>query len=61
LLAAYWDGVYHCANCPRTHTDPSAFDVDARVKSLGHIKGNTWVLCPNCHREKSLANGDMAA
>jgi 5-methylcytosine-specific restriction endonuclease McrA len=51
-----------CNHCGRESDDPSFFDVDhvlAKSKKGTDDYSNLEVLCPNCHREKSLRENDL--
>ncbi len=52
-----------CNHCDRESDNPSFFDVDhvlAMSKNGSSDISNLEILCPSCHREKSLREGDMA-
>lgn len=57
LLASYDGECYCCAHCTFRDADPKMFDVDQIVRGKGHKPGNIAVLCPTCHRRKTLRDG----
>lgn len=56
------EGLWHCAKCEKPHELREFFDLDHIVpRSQGglDVPENLQILCPNCHREKSIADGTM--